>query len=108
MPNLCLAKWGVHNMLRAFIPGLYNRSTRSPFLSEEDHVTFYEQGLLPAVKELCGDRAAEWPATYTDEMYWARGRNGTLSFQTKMIPEWKANRRFARSSETLASHGLKE
>lgn len=91
MPNLCLAKWGVHNMLRAFIPGLYNRSTRSPFLSEEDHVTFYEQGLLPAVKELCGDRAAEWPATYTDEMYRARGRNGTLSFQTKMIPEWKVN-----------------
>jgi hypothetical protein len=89
VPNLCLAKWGVHNMLRAFIPGLYNRYTRSPFLSQEDHVTFYEQGLLPAVKELCGDRAAEWPATYTDEMYRARGRNGTLSFQTKMIPDWK-------------------
>jgi hypothetical protein len=76
-------------MLRAFIPGLYNRYTQSPFLSQEDHVTFYEQGLLPAVKELCGDRAAEWPATYTDEMYRARGRNGTLSFQTKMIPDWK-------------------
>lgn len=52
-------------------------------------MTFYEQGLLPAVKELCGDRADEWPATYTDEMYRARGRNGTLSFQTKMIPDWK-------------------
>jgi hypothetical protein len=89
VPNLCLAKWDVHNILRVFIPGLYNRHTRSPFLSQEDHTTFYEQGLLLAVKELCGDRAAEWPATYTDEMYRARGRNGTLSFQTKMIPDWK-------------------
>lgn len=88
---MCLAKWGVHNILRVFIPGLYNRHTRSPFVSQEDHMTFYEQGLLPAVKELCGDRASEWPATYTDEMYRARGRNGTLSFQTKMIPDWQVS-----------------
>src|ERR1700688_83407 len=89
VPNMCLAKWGVRSMLRVFIPGLHNPHTRSPFLSQEDHRIFYEHGLLPAVTELCEDRAAEWPATYTDEMYRARGRNGTLSFQTKRIPSWK-------------------
>jgi hypothetical protein len=75
-------------MLRVFIPDLHNPHTRSPFLSQEDHRIFYEYGLLPAVRELCEDRADEWPTTYTDEMYRARGRNGTLSFQTKRIPAW--------------------
>ena len=75
-------------MIRALIPGLYDRHTRSPFLTQEDQTTFYERGLLPAVQELCSDRSAEWPAKYTDEMFRARGRNGGLSFQTKMIPYW--------------------
>ena len=88
MPNLCIGKWGVHNMIRALIPGLYDQHTRSPFLSQEDQTTFYEQGFLPAVRELCDKRSAEWPARYTDEMFRARGRNGTLSFQTKMISKW--------------------
>jgi hypothetical protein len=75
-------------MVRAFIPGLYDANTRSPYLSQENQVTFYEKGLLPAVQELCQARSAEWPAKYTDEMFRARGRNGTLSFQMKVIPKW--------------------
>jgi len=78
-------------MIRAFIPGLYDQHTGSPFLTQEDQTTFYEQGLLPAVQELCTDRSAEWPAKYTDEMFRARGRNGTLSFQGKMIPSWNVS-----------------
>lgn len=92
VPNLCIAKWGIHNMIRALIPGLYDQHTGSPFLTQEDQVTFYEQGLLPAVQELCEDRSAEWPANYTDEMFRARGRNGGFSFQTKMIQSWNVER----------------
>jgi len=79
-------------MIRAFIPGLYDRHTRSPFLTQEDQTTFYEQGLLPAVRELCADRSAEWPAKYTDEMFRARGKNGTLSRLSKMIGGWNVAR----------------
>jgi len=75
-------------MIRALIPGLYDEHTKSPFLSQEDQTTFYEQGFLPAVRQLCTDRSAEWPAKYTDEMFRARGRNGGLSFASKMIPTW--------------------
>ena len=75
-------------MIRAFIPGLYDGQTRTPFLTQDEQTLFYEQGLLPAVKELCQDRSDEWPASYPDEMFRARGHNGTLSFQSKMIPFW--------------------
>lgn len=75
-------------MIRAFFPGLYDRHTRTPFLTQEEQKTFYEQGLLPAVQELCQDRSTEWPPTYADEQFRARGRNGTFSFQSKMIPSW--------------------
>jgi hypothetical protein len=88
VPNLCIGKWGVHSLIRVVIPGLYDRHTKSPFLTQEDQTTFYEQGLLPAVQELCQNRSAEWPARYTDEMFRARSRNGTLRFQSKMIPQW--------------------
>jgi hypothetical protein len=75
-------------MIRAFIPGLYDQDTQSPFLSQEDQTIFYELGFLPAVQELCDDRSAEWPSRYSDEMFRARCRNGTLTFQSKMIPYW--------------------
>lgn len=88
VPNICIGKWGIHNMMRALIPGLYDGQTRTPFLTQEEQRLFYEQGLLPAVRELCQDRSNEWPASYTDEMFRARGHNGTFSFQSKMIPSW--------------------
>ena len=88
VPNICIGKWTVHTLIRAFIPGLYDQHTGSPFLSQEDQRTFYEQGFLPAVQDLCTDRSAEWPATYTDEMFRARGRNRTLRFLSKTIPAW--------------------
>ena len=93
-------------MIRAFIPGLYNPQTRSPFLSQEDQTTFYEQGFLPAVKELCADRSAEWPARYTDEMFRARGRNGTLSFQSKMIPQWNVEELGSTIRRKLTAAGI--
>ncbi|KAF8956187.1 hypothetical protein BDZ97DRAFT_1764028 [Flammula alnicola] len=87
IPNLCIAKWGTHNMIRVLIPELYSKD-RSQFLSQAEQKVFYEQGLLPAVQFLSDDQAAEWPATYDDEMFRARGRNGQLNFQTKVIAEW--------------------
>lgn len=78
-------------MIRVLIPGLYDEQTRSPYLSQEDQKAFYEKGLLPAVQDLCESSADGWPATYDDEMFRARGRNGTLSFQSKMIPRWNVS-----------------
>ena len=88
VPNICIGKWEAHSMVRALIPELYDPQTCSPHLTQEDQKTFYEEGLLPAVQALCEDSAHEWPATYDDEMFRARGQNGTLSFQTKVIPSW--------------------
>lgn len=75
-------------MIRAFFPDLYGESHRTPHLTQEEQKTFYEDGLRPAVQELLGEQAAEWPATYTDEMFRARSRNGQLSFQSKVLPDW--------------------
>ncbi|KAF9472808.1 hypothetical protein BDN70DRAFT_779560, partial [Pholiota conissans] len=88
IPNLCIAKWGTHNMIRAVLPGLYNADRRTPFLTKEELVTFYEKGLRPAIESLPGNAAAEWPPSYSAEMFRARGKNGTLSFQTKTLPDW--------------------
>ena len=81
VPNLCVAKWGTHNMIRALIPGLYNQDQPSPFLSQEQQCTFYVCGLLPTIQRLLGHEAAEWPATYQDEMFRAEGRNGQFPDQ---------------------------
>jgi hypothetical protein len=75
-------------MIRVLIPGLHHEHPTSPYLTQEEQKIFYEQGFRPAVQALCEDRASEWPATYSDEMFRARGHNGTLSFQTKTIAEW--------------------
>ncbi|RDB15070.1 hypothetical protein Hypma_005467 [Hypsizygus marmoreus] len=88
IPNCCIGKWGTHNTLRVLIPELHHDQRSSQSLSQDELRIFYEKGLRPAVQQLLGDQAAEWPATYADEMFRARGRNGQLSFQTKVIPEW--------------------
>lgn len=75
-------------MIRVLLPGLYSEERRTPFLTQTDLATFYEKGLRPAVEEIGGDAVAEWPPTYSAEMFRARGKNGTLSFQTKTIPDW--------------------
>ncbi|KAF8950009.1 hypothetical protein BDZ97DRAFT_1771900, partial [Flammula alnicola] len=92
IPNLCVAKWGTHNMIRALLPGLYDKERKSPFLSQHELAVFYEKGLRPAVEVLLESGAAEWPPTYTAEMFRARGKNGTLSFQTKTMPKWHVKR----------------
>ncbi|TFK62821.1 hypothetical protein BDN72DRAFT_902928 [Pluteus cervinus] len=90
IPNICLGKWGTHNMIRVFFPELYNDAGRrqGPFLSQEEQRIFYEQGLRPAIAELLGDKATEWPTTYQGELWRARARSGAFRFQTKVIPEW--------------------
>lgn len=88
IPNLCIAKWGTHNMIRVLLPGLYDGVRTTPFLTQEELAVFYEKGLRPAVEMLAGAAAAEWPPSYSAEMFRARGKKGTLSFQTKTIPSW--------------------
>jgi hypothetical protein len=76
-------------MIRALIPELCKAGRRTPFLSQDEQKLFYEKGLRPAIQHILGDISAEWPATYNDEMFRARGHNGQLSFQTKVVPQWK-------------------
>lgn len=75
-------------MIRVLLPGLYDADRRSPFINQQNMAIFYEKGLRPAVVELLGDQSAEWPPTYSAEMFRARGKNGKLSFQTKLLPPW--------------------
>lgn len=59
-----------------------------PILTQEEQKIFYEKGFRPAVVELLGPSAADWPPNYESEMFRARGHNGQLSFMSKMLPEW--------------------
>jgi len=77
----------VHNVVRVFIPQLYHEN-RTQYLSQDEQRIFYEAGLRPAVERLELEKSSEWPATYNDEMFRARGNNGQLSFQTKVIADW--------------------
>ena len=85
VPNICLGKWGTHNMLRVFIPALYSEERR-PQLSQDEQRIFYEDGLLPAIQMLSPVSATEWAPTYKDLMFAARRENGQLSFHTKVVP----------------------
>ena len=74
-------------MVHILIPELYHKN-QSQFLSQDAQRIFYQDGLHPAVQALDIARSAEWPATYNDEMFQARGTNSQLSFQTKVFPDW--------------------
>lgn len=75
-------------MIRAVIPGLYNDQRTRSSLSQSEYATFYEKGFRPAVDALCSAAAAEWPPSYQSELFRARGKRGTLSFQTKTLGAW--------------------
>ncbi|GLB33116.1 hypothetical protein LshimejAT787_0100010 [Lyophyllum shimeji] len=105
IPNLCLGKWGTHNIIRVMIPELYHDQRSSPRLSQDEQRIFYEQGLRPAMEELLGDKAAEWPATYDDEMFRARGKDGRLALTTKMFPEWLVDQLGDQIRASLQDHG---
>ncbi|KIM35225.1 hypothetical protein M413DRAFT_14650 [Hebeloma cylindrosporum] len=85
VPNICLGKWGTHNMLRAFIPGLYTEE-RGPQLTQDEQRMFYEDGLLPAIAILSPVSSTEWSPSYDDLMFAARRENGQLAFHTKVVP----------------------
>lgn len=74
-------------MIRVLFPALCEDG-RSSILKQEEQITFYEKGFRPAVFELLGASASDWPPDYESEMFRARGHNGQLSFMTKMLPEW--------------------
>lgn len=72
-------------MIRVLLPGLYSDTRKSPLLSQDEMRIFYEQGFRPAMVDLDEVGATEWPSTYDNEMFRARGNRGTLSFQSKVI-----------------------
>lgn len=69
-----------------FLPELFSSDRKSPFLTQYELARLYENVLRPAAECVLDHQAAEWPATYQDEMFRARTRNGQLAFQTKIIP----------------------
>ncbi|KAF8155454.1 hypothetical protein B0H34DRAFT_675652 [Crassisporium funariophilum] len=85
VPNICLGKWGTHNMLRAFIPALYSEDCH-PQLSQNEQRIFYKDGFLPAIKMLSPVSSTEWSPSYTDLMFAARRESGQLAFHTKVVP----------------------
>ncbi|KAF9455564.1 hypothetical protein BDZ94DRAFT_1316104 [Collybia nuda] len=87
VPNLCVAKYDTHHKLLVQLPELYS-DDRKAHLTQDEMKTFYECGLRPAIVSLSPDTASEWPATYSDEMFRARGQNGQLSFCTKIVAQW--------------------
>ncbi|KAJ3500113.1 hypothetical protein NLJ89_g9934 [Agrocybe chaxingu] len=90
IPNLALGGYERHTVLRVLIPGLYNEDRNSPQLTQDELKEFYELGLRPAASQLLANGAANWPASYSNEMWRARSRTGTLAFQTTMFPGWLA------------------
>ncbi|PPR05563.1 hypothetical protein CVT26_008757, partial [Gymnopilus dilepis] len=113
VPNICLGTWGPHNhVLRVFIPELYEPDRPYNRLTQSQQTIFYEKGLRPAVANLLDIEALEWPATYSDEFWRARGRNGQLRFVTKTIPSpvvphlANAIREAFRDSDIPWHHGL--
>lgn len=87
VPNLCLGKWSIHTLVRVLLPAIHT-DRRSPELTQEEKAIFYEKGLRPAIANLTHITSSEWPATYSDEMFRARGPNGQLSFCSKVVAEW--------------------
>lgn len=98
-------------MIRVLFPGLVAEE-RSVFLTQEEQKIFYEKGFRPAVVDILGASASDWPPNYESEMFRARSHNGQLSFMTKMLPEWQVKflgdkiREFLRMSEVSWGEGL--
>jgi len=88
IPNICIAKWKMHNCIRILFVDLYRKERPTLYLSKEEQADFYEKGLRPTVVELLEDRAADWPATYHSELFRARGHNGQFAFGSKVLPDW--------------------
>jgi hypothetical protein len=78
----------VHSLVLVMLPDLHSEDRASSQLTQEEQKTFYEKGLRPAIERLTQTTASEWPATYSDELFRARGSNGQLSFCSKVVGEW--------------------
>ncbi|KAG5649099.1 hypothetical protein H0H81_006306, partial [Sphagnurus paluster] len=95
IPNLCLGNWAPRNTILILFPGLHpaahpslDSPTRSTQMTQDEMTEFYELGLRPAVVQLLGSQADEWPPKYDSEMFRDQGKNGGLQLQSKMLPEW--------------------
>ncbi|KAG6906448.1 hypothetical protein DXG01_013908 [Tephrocybe rancida] len=105
IPNLCIGKWGTHNMIRVLLPELYNEQ-RSPFLTQQEQITFYEKCLLPSVQKLTPNQASEWPPNYASEFFRAQNRRGQLSFTSKFFRAEEVPNLGTTLRESLAENGL--
>jgi hypothetical protein len=56
-------------------------------MSQDQQKTFYEKGLRPAIAQLLSVEVLEWPSSYNDEFWRARGRSGQLRFSTRVVPK---------------------
>jgi hypothetical protein len=92
-------------MIRALFPALCAED-RSGSLTQKEQKIFYEKGLRPAVVELLGASAADWPPTYESEMFRARGHNGQLSFISKSLPEWHVSILGDKIRDSLLDNGI--
>ncbi|KAF8868355.1 hypothetical protein CPB84DRAFT_1857949 [Gymnopilus junonius] len=105
VPNLCLAKWNVHHIIRIFFPALYSEE-RKPHLSQDEQRKFYEFGLRPAIQRIDPAQMAEWPVMYDDKMFCARGQSRTFSMQTKVTIDWMSQYLGEYIRDALESNGL--
>ncbi|KAF8958753.1 hypothetical protein BDZ97DRAFT_1667945 [Flammula alnicola] len=105
IPNIGIGKWGVHTLLRILIPGLYTQDGGSS-VSADDLRVFYDLGFYPAIRQLMGDQANDWPASYQAEVFRAQGSNGKFQIQTKMFPEHLVPQLGDALREALVSNGV--
>jgi hypothetical protein len=92
-------------MIRVLFPALC-ADGRSSSLTQDEQRTFYELGFRPAVLEILGPSAADWPPDYESEMFRARGHNGQLSFVTKVLPGWLVNQLGEKIREHLSENDV--
>src|SRR5204863_6400966 len=86
IPNLQLGLFGQRHMIHLFFPSLYSEARSSGvYLTSEERATFYDQGLRPAIDNLCPLDGNDWPATYKGELFRAKKNSGAMAYQTKML-----------------------
>lgn len=88
IPNICVGKWGGPNKVNAMFPKLYTPGSRYSKLTQEEHATFFEKGLRPAMVEVLADRAADIQPDYKTAYFIAQGHNGRLAFATNTLSYW--------------------
>ncbi len=87
IPNYMFAKYGVRHQVRVFFPRRYDPLV-SPAISPEHFTNIYNDALLPTIKEVLPEAAAQWPNNYRHATTLARGRGGQLGTITNDLPQF--------------------